>query len=502
MSRLVDRIRTCGCEPLRLSLIETGMSWSQDDVLRKHFLEQVAKSNKISSTAEIDRLVAAARENYSRNEPTSTELFDVGELENIPVFAADDVALYMNAQPEGTEISDIVSSMAPPFDKFFIEFQNIPNQRGYDKLHAWGVLVTAIPCTEGEPEDDGKPRWLLRLDLVLEREKNKPFGPVGHHIAGLAEDGTFFRHANGQLYWYGGMAKMPSPPPDDARAAYVAFMAQLLFPALLTISFLHCKNIEIKTVSPPDKLSDKHEKKHGRRLSSYHVLEISPLRKILEQIRSGQGIGFRKSLHICRGHFKTFTPDAPLFGRHIGKFWWPSQVKGSREKGITLKDYRVTAPSEIGKAYQEANESHPDIMHKASPSKDPDIFGSGLAAHNKTQNYIAKVIYQIGFIPRSPTADEPSFDLAWKMADSLYVCEVKSLTPQNEERQLRMAIGQVIRYRQKLNSLGHEPVMAVIATEAKPVDASWTDLCDSENILLIWPEIAEIRLKALDDIKL
>jgi hypothetical protein len=35
----------------------------------------------------------------------------------------------------GSEVSDLVASMAPPFDQFFIEFQRAPNQQG---LHAWG----------------------------------------------------------------------------------------------------------------------------------------------------------------------------------------------------------------------------------------------------------------------------------------------------------------------------------------------------------------------------
>lgn len=271
----------------------------------------------------------------------------------------------------------------------------------------------------------------------------------------------------------------------------------MLFPALLTISFLHCKNIEIKSVEPSEKLSKKFSRKHGTELTRYHVLEISPIKRLLEQVRSGEKTGLRRALHICRGHFKTFTNDSPLFGRYAGKYWWPSQVRGVKESGISLKDYRVSAPSDVGRAYQEVDENPPDIERKAPPSKDPDSLGRGLAAHNKTQNYIAKVVIEMGLLPRSPASTEPEFDIAWKVRDALYVCEVKSLTSANEERQLRMAIGQVIRYRQKLNSLGHEPVMAVIATEIQPIDRTWVDLCTSENILLIWPEIARERLNLI-----
>ena len=55
-----------------------------------------------------------------------------------------------------------------------------------------------------------------------------------------------------------------------------------------------------------------------------------------------------------------------------------------------------------------------------------------------------------------------------------WVAEVKSITPQNEERQLRTALGQVLRYAQLLEDEGRM-VKTVIATEAKPNDTTWID---------------------------
>ena len=103
--------------------------------------------------------------------------------------------------------------------------------------------------------------------------------------------------------------------------------------------------------------------------------------------------------------------------------------------------------------------------------------------------------------PLSPGRDDPEFDVAWKQAEMFYVCEVKSITAINEERQLRMAIGQVIRYRQKLAAKGHEPITAVIATERQPSDSSWQELCEHEGIVLLWPHVAENRLKDLFAVK-
>ena len=90
---------------------------------------------------------------------------------------------------------------------------------------------------------------------------------------------------------------------------------------------------------------------------------------------------------------------------------------------------------------------------------------------------------------------EPQYDLAWLANDMLYVCEVKSLTQDNEQRQLRMAIGQVIQYRQQFTAKGHEPCFAVICTEKQPSDSSWDQVCEDAGIVLVWPEVAVVRLK-------
>ena len=225
------------------------------------------------------------------------------------------------------------------------------------------------------------------------------------------------------------------------------------------------------------------------------MLEIGPIKRLLDKYRTGSINDLKRALHICRGHFKTFTSDAPLLGRFTGTYWWTPQVRGSKSAGTVIKDYRVTAPAEIGKSYREADENPPNADKIATSSRDPDKVGRGLAAHNRTQNTIANIVRKLGWIPRSPASNEPEFDIAWKVKETFYVCEVKSLLPVNEERQLRMAIGQVIRYRQKLTAAGHEPVIAVIATEVQPEDKTWDELCSNENILLVWPDVAEQRLQ-------
>ncbi|MBG0738766.1 hypothetical protein IV500_04950 [Paeniglutamicibacter antarcticus] len=45
--------------------------------------------------------------------------------------------------------------------------------------------------------------------------------------------------------------------------------------------------------------------------------------------------------HLARGHFKTFTEEAPLLGRHVGTYWWSWQVRGDGLKGRISKTYKL-----------------------------------------------------------------------------------------------------------------------------------------------------------------
>jgi hypothetical protein len=109
-----------------------------------------------------------------------------------------------------------------------------------------------------------------------------------------------------------------------------------------------------------------------------------------------------------------------------------------------------------------------------------------LQSHARTQEALADAVAAAGLIPRSPVPGEPTFDIAWDDGDVIVVAEVKSLTVRNEERQLRLALGQVLRYARLLREKGR-PVRIAIAVERDPADPSWFELCDSANVTLVWP---------------
>src|SRR5262245_66167528 len=109
----------------------------------------------------------------------------------------------------------------------------------------------------------------------MERSKGKPYGPASRHVVGLAEDGTWFRHSNGHPWAAGGPVAFDArkPLPEDISKIVADNIAQLMFPALLAISFMHCKNVKVQECVPPEKLSLSHQKKYGQPLVRYHVLD-------------------------------------------------------------------------------------------------------------------------------------------------------------------------------------------------------------------------------------
>jgi hypothetical protein len=111
-----------------------------------------------------------------------------------------------------------------------------------------------------------------------------------------------------------------------------------------------------------------------------------------------------------------------------------------------------------------------------------------LQAHASTQEALAAAVRAAGKVPRSPVPGEPAFDLAWEDDGVICVAEVKSLSGTNDEKQLRLALGQVLRYAHLLRAKGR-PVRCFIAVESRPADESWFDLCSELGVTLLWPEL-------------
>lgn len=120
-------------------------------------------------------------------------------------------------------------------------------------------------------------------------------------------------------------------------------------------------------------------------------------------------------------------------------------------------------------------------------SPDPDLVDRGLRGHATTQNALAAFLAEHGIAARRPKPAEPDFDLAWSHGGWWYVTEVKSLTGTNETKQLRLGLGQVLDYQDRLLTR-HSRVRAILAVEHRPTDDRWLQLCERHEVTLVWPE--------------
>lgn len=148
---------------------------------------------------------------------------------------------------------------------------------------------------------------------------------------------------------------------------------------------------------------------------------------------------------------------------------------------------RPSATPGLGEEYRRPDESV--LVSEADPySRDPALVERALRSHAATQNALADFLEGLDVQPRSPRADEPNYDLSWSHEGAVYVTEIKSLSATNEERQLRLALGQVLRYRQAMG----RGAVAIIATSREPTDNSWKSLLSEFGVVLVWPGQFEV----------
>lgn len=108
----------------------------------------------------------------------------------------------------------------------------------------------------------------------------------------------------------------------------------------LGLSFCHCKNVKVSEGRAPGDATWVGGKNRVPTLR-FHTIDINPMKEVLRHEGRSEETGLKKALHICRGHFATYSPEHPLFGKYVGTFWRPDHVRGSTEQGTVISDYSV-----------------------------------------------------------------------------------------------------------------------------------------------------------------
>jgi hypothetical protein len=276
-------------------------------------------------------------------EPEATTL-----LAGATVIRADNVAGYY-ADYQGDFFDDLQGfpHVVPPFAKTWIEYR-LPAMLVGRHSAEIGLLATTADFRKQQPDSaqvaahlERFPgtRWLTTYHAAY-LVAGKPVGhPLTHGwIVGVQEGGNVSVADGKPFVFY-------STTDPDERANVLdrpeLIPNPVLHIALLALSFMHCKNVLLEAVDPKPRQPGKRNRHPGPGIT-YHTIKIRPTTRYEHGGERGQALP--PSLHIRRGHFKTYTDAAPLLGKHVGTYWWEAAAVGKSDRRVD-KTYDVYTPN-------------------------------------------------------------------------------------------------------------------------------------------------------------
>jgi len=128
---------------------------------------------------------------------------------------------------------------------------------------------------------------------------------------------------------------------EEYDASIKEDITHILRCANMALILLNTKNIVTQEHRPPVKLNKKRIKKGKQPLFTYHTLRLQlPGKRKKSNGKTEPGDNTTR-LHLCRGHFKTYTEENPLFGKFTGRYWWQPHARGNKDEGVVMKNYAV-----------------------------------------------------------------------------------------------------------------------------------------------------------------
>jgi hypothetical protein len=272
------------------------------------------------------------------------------------IIIADNVADYLAAHPQQEwDLHDDFHCVTPPFMHTFIEWRSPEKvllsggweQQPPNSQVGWSFLcpddkrlsMVGLKALGAHIDDKNsakiiagyeKSKWIVMADLFV-------FMP-GLPCMWAGSPTWIFISDEGRI------VEEICCPINPNMAAVFRNPCDMMNDALLALSFMHCKNVVRRDATESEGPPAKWLRRMKQPTLRYHVLEIDPMKEVLRREGGSETNGLKKALHICRGHFATFTEARPLFGKYAGTFWKPAHVRGTKEQGVVVKDYAVNAP--------------------------------------------------------------------------------------------------------------------------------------------------------------
>lgn len=270
-------------------------------------------------------------------------------LSNTTVFYNDDALRQaINGEVELEELP----SLAPPYDKFFVEFRMPLFDEARERYHILampyaGVHITALRYPEGVMAKFAGDlyEWSYEMIAFLENQNTGEIDNLGAGYVLLDTNGQALEFTTeagetGYCRFTWGIKyrdpKTGAPPSRDRDI----LPQTILDAALYTVGMLHCRNIGTTIVDPRRAEAKKMLKHYGVPMTRYHILKVTG-KGSGAGAEIGAPTGQHRPLHWCRGHFKHYTEEAPLMGKFSGTYYFGAHVRGRASAGAVVKDYEV-----------------------------------------------------------------------------------------------------------------------------------------------------------------
>lgn len=287
------------------------------------------------------------------------------------------VEAYRNGEKIGAHknLMDDLWNLAPPFERFWIEYSAPDNGKyGVYKIGV-GFLATELPEHYRVPSTttrllkstfhrsavsttglgkvvSDEEEWMQRQKLDLSRNprwflealtftslvgstKDMANGPMLKTVLIVADDG---RLCSLPLVMHKLMRSGATYNANDVATAF-AIMTR---PALMAITFTHAKNVELTPGEPiPRKLQEKRKRSGKRPLLPYQVIDIHPVKRAALEVAASESVSEGEAVRRLRvrGHFKDYRQRG-LFGKHKAVYFW-HEVDNTEPHGIERRDYKV-----------------------------------------------------------------------------------------------------------------------------------------------------------------
>lgn len=185
-----------------------------------------------------------------------------------------------------------------------------------EKLQARAIDMTTVQCL---------------YYAVDERSGEVVFIPYGKQIS-LDPDGNYIEQTSVNL-----TPKGPDYSTETLRILKEASDPNVVW---MTLNLVNCRNVTTRQVGSALSRSGR-EKRQGMPTKRYHTIVLPGMSYRYAGGRRSRNEEAQMAAHRVRGHFATYTAEAPLFGKHVGTYWWGWHIRGSKEHGEVVSDYKL-----------------------------------------------------------------------------------------------------------------------------------------------------------------